>query len=322
MPQKIHNIHDKFFKEVLSEKQNAIDFFKCFFPSDLVAQLDLDSLERQADSFTTPHLQEVFSDAVFLCKLAGQKHEAYITILLEHKSTKDDYAIFQLLRYLAEGYALQIKQKKDLRVIVPMLFYKGTEHWELKHISAFFATHPAPILKYLPNFATEWIDLKQVTEQTISELLNIFLATALLMQKYSRNPSQLEEQFERIIHAMANLTNKNFFVTLFVYLIQILDIDEENFKIKIDTLPLSLKENIMSTYDSILEKGIEIGTAKGMEKGMERGIEKGLQKGIETKAIQVVLSAFDQEIPLDLIANITKLPLATVMQILKDNQRL
>ena len=74
----------------------------------------------------------------------------------------------------------------------------------------------------------------------------------------------------------------------------------------------------MSTNDSILEKGIEIGT----EKGIEKGIEIGTVKGIETKAIQVVLSAFAQEIPLDLIANITNLPLATVMQILKDNQRL
>jgi flagellar biosynthesis/type III secretory pathway protein FliH len=101
-------------------------------------------------------------------------------------------------------------------------------------------------------------------------------------------------------------------------LVQVLEIDQADFRMKIENLPLQIKENIMSTYDSILEKGIEIGTAKGMEKGMERGLEKG----IETKAIQVVLSAFDQEIPLDLIANITKMPLATVMQILKDNQRL
>ena len=41
MVKNINNIHDKFFKEMMADKQNAIDFFQFFLPKNIVALLDL-----------------------------------------------------------------------------------------------------------------------------------------------------------------------------------------------------------------------------------------------------------------------------------------
>ena len=40
----------------------------------------------------------------------------------------------------------------------------------------------------------------------------------------------------------------------------------------------------MSTYDSIIEMGIDLGIEKGIEKGIDLGIERGIDLGIEKGA--------------------------------------
>ncbi|MBK8879352.1 MAG: hypothetical protein IPN74_12610 [Haliscomenobacter sp.] len=53
----------------------------------------------------------------------------------------------------------------------------------------------------------------------------------------------------------------------------------------VKALPAAIKEEVMSTYDMILQegiqKGIEQGIQKGIEQGIQKGIEQGIQKGIE-----------------------------------------
>jgi predicted transposase/invertase (TIGR01784 family) len=68
-----------------------------------------------------------------------------------------------------------------------------------------------------------------------------------------------------------------------------------------------------------LAKGIEIGIEKGIKKGMEKGIKKGITKGIEENSIQVVLESKKAGLSIDVIAAITKLPLAKVAQIIEQH---
>ncbi len=56
---------------------------------------------------------------------------------------------------------------------------------------------------------------------------------------------------------------------------------------------------------------------KGIEKGIEQGIEKGIEKGIERDKIDVVFNARLKGLSIDLIADIVKLPVDRVQQILK-----
>jgi len=61
--------HDKFFKEVFSDKENAAEFIANYLPENIVRLLDLNSLELKKDTFIDANLKEYFSDLLFKLKL-------------------------------------------------------------------------------------------------------------------------------------------------------------------------------------------------------------------------------------------------------------
>lgn len=63
------NVHDKFVKERLLDKQNAVDFLKIALPAEITEWLLLDQLNPTQNSFITEDIRELFSDIVYECKL-------------------------------------------------------------------------------------------------------------------------------------------------------------------------------------------------------------------------------------------------------------
>jgi hypothetical protein len=81
----------------------------------------------------------------------------------------------------------------------------------------------------------------------------------------------------------------------------------------------------MSTYDRLIEKGIEqgieLGIGKGIELGIELGIGKdielGIGKGIEQNTIDVIKNCVKNDLKIPMIANITGLSEEKVVEIIK-----
>lgn len=61
----INNPHDAFFKIVFAEKDFTKAFLRGFLPSDLINELDLDTLEISESSFIDDDLRQTFSDLIF-----------------------------------------------------------------------------------------------------------------------------------------------------------------------------------------------------------------------------------------------------------------
>lgn len=150
---KISNPHDILFKKFISTKRNAISFVKTFLPSEVKSIIDFSSIEFSKESYVTDQLLESFSDVILSFKLNDIDQEVFISILIEHKSYKDKYASFQILSYLAQGYQQQIKNKEDIKIIIPMLFYHGQETWEYQNTNDLY-TGPEALKKYFPKFDT------------------------------------------------------------------------------------------------------------------------------------------------------------------------
>ncbi|MGA1874773.1 MAG: Rpn family recombination-promoting nuclease/putative transposase [bacterium] len=55
MNEALNHPHDKFIKEVLSNRENAQDFFLNYLPESIQAIIDLESLEICKDSFIISH---------------------------------------------------------------------------------------------------------------------------------------------------------------------------------------------------------------------------------------------------------------------------
>ncbi len=108
---KVANPHDRFFKEVFSRKNTAVDFLANHLPSEVLQTLDLGTMEIRKDSFIDEELRESFSDLLYEVKLADSR--AYIYVLFEHKSFSDRFTAFQLLKYMIRIWELHLRQSNE-----------------------------------------------------------------------------------------------------------------------------------------------------------------------------------------------------------------
>lgn len=263
MPRSLTNIHDKFVKELLSDKELAIAFLEELLPKSLVS-------------------------------------------LLEHKSYIDEQAVVQILRYLAEAYQAQLKAgQKVLTPIIPLLYYHHQKRWQFRQFAELFGELPRDLQAFIPYYQTLFISLNELDEQHLTQLSNSMLSSALLLQRYHTSPEHLAERLSQIIRALQPYWEKHFALSILVYLLHVADVPFEQVEQELVQLPTPLKENVMSTYDQILQAGIEKGRAEGIEKGIEK----------------TILNAYDNGVSFDLIQLITGESAEKIKEVLKRNGR-
>ncbi|MDL1968890.1 MAG: Rpn family recombination-promoting nuclease/putative transposase [Deltaproteobacteria bacterium] len=164
----ITNPHDRFFKEVLSRKEVAKDFILHYLPADIVALLDVDSLEIRKDSFVDKELLERFSDLLYAVNLKD-KGSAYVYMLFEHKSFSDPLISLQLLRYMARIWVQALKEGKarPLPPIIPLVIYHGKVKWKIGLEFCNLFDLPEGFENFVPNFQYMLCDLSSYSDEEI-----------------------------------------------------------------------------------------------------------------------------------------------------------
>jgi len=145
----INNIHDKFFKNVLSDIDIAKKFIASFLSPDVLQHINIETLQYAETDFILQDLKEIFSDIVFTVTKKDDK-EIYISIILEHKSRPDDFTAVQLLLYIAYGYYKQYKNTRSLQMILPIVFYHGKQKWIFKTINDLLNELPLELRQFIP----------------------------------------------------------------------------------------------------------------------------------------------------------------------------
>ena len=309
MPTKITKIHDKFTKELLSDRMVAIDFFKEFLSPKLLDFIKIETLESQPTTYISENLKETFSDIVW--RVETPRSSVQICLLLEHKSYKDSAVMFQIMEYLAQAYQLQLKNKvKNLELIVPILYYHGKEKWKPKTLEESFKKYPDFLIKYLPLFTTEYIDLGKLSTEQLLNLQNGMLASAMTIQRHYFDSQVIMDNFTNIIKTLEPYLEMNLGYSTFVYMMHSLNISEAIFNQKVEEIPNNLTDKIMSLYDQLIEKGIR----RGIEEGRVAGIEEGIE--------QTILNAHAEGIDLNTIRIITGKSIEKIKDILKEKGRL
>jgi len=90
--------HDRFFKKVFGRGNVAAELLRCYLPPEIVSLLDLSRVELDADAFVDDKLREHFSDLLYRVGLQSGD-EAFVQVLIEHKSYSDKWVHLQTLRY-------------------------------------------------------------------------------------------------------------------------------------------------------------------------------------------------------------------------------
>jgi len=188
-----------FFKEIESEKENAIDLIEATFPDDVLSELIPDSLTIDTNSYVDKNLKEYYSDLVYNCKCRNNA-EIKISLLFEHKSYKPENEYLQLLRYIINIWSFQEKNKQKLTLIIPVIFYHGEENWKYRPITNFFKDYNENLYRFLPGFDYIITDICQFDDNKIrNELVKRDINKALFMLfKYIHNETLLVEKLYEI----------------------------------------------------------------------------------------------------------------------------
>ena len=285
-------------------------------PAELTSSLDFKSLKVIKETYIDSVLNEYFSDLVFEVSLSGNPPlKVDVVLLFEHKSKPDKYVLIQVGYYMFAHYLQCIRQRKKLKVIIPIIYYQGQRKWRAPQLWDLFGGYPDVIKKYVPTIQHLFIALHSIPESELLSVKNTLMASALVAQKWRFNPIKLADDMIKILSIFEDKEyDWNFFEMTFVYMVSVSEIETDDIKTIVNAIPPKIKENVMTTYTKLKEEG--------RKEGIEEGIDVGRKEGELNKLIQVVLNSFDNNITIPLIANITQLSEEEVVAILKQHGRM
>jgi len=256
--EELHKPHDKFFRAVFTQKDNARDLLLSTLPQEILGLLDLRSIKVEDTIVIDSKLAERQSDLLIRTNLRGSP--VLIYILVEHKSYPDRWTLFQLLKYMVRIWERERShhgKRKTLPPIIPVIFYHGTRRWRLPlNFSSYFV--PEDLLEqYIPKFHPVMVDLQQMEDQSLQG--SVMVQMALKTLKYSLG--NLRPYLVEILGSVSKLPmdekHRAFLSKVLEYIIEgCKDVDEQD----VEQAFLSIgsgeaREAYMTLAEQLIERG-------------------------------------------------------------------
>jgi predicted transposase/invertase (TIGR01784 family) len=211
------NPHDSVVRQTLGRPEVARGYFRHNLPEELLAHLDLETLERVQDSFVDPELHPSASDLLFTVDYlpeGGAEVESkklLLYLLIEHKSYPDRMTLFQLLRYMMriwERHCAENRKGSGLPPVYPMILYHGGRPWPYPlNFHSLFSVQDETLLRHLPEFSPALHDVARSEDREISG--ETAARTLLLLLKYIFRPDLTEHLPDLLLQARTLLTDEN-----------------------------------------------------------------------------------------------------------------
>ena len=293
----IVNPHDKFFKELLSHKDGARDFFIHYLPREILKLLDLKGIEIVKESFIEKELKEYFSDLLY--KVSLSESPAYLYMLFEHKSYPDRLTALQLIEYMVKIWRLHLKQNpgKKLPLIIPLVVYHGAEPWRLGTRLTDLLLGPTEALaNYIPDFQFLLYDLSRYGDEELKGMI-VSRVGLLVMKHIFRD--DLPEVLKKVMELLAELSDKkralDFVETIIRYVINASDeVSLKDLKTIIEQSYFQKKEGeLMTIAEQLRKEGHERGLQKGREQGLEQGLQQGQLQDARDSVVDILEARFE-----------------------------
>jgi len=272
MKDKLINTHDKFFKELFSKKKEVTEFIEKTIPIAIVSKLDLNTLELDSTEYIDEQLKQNFSDIVYNCQY-GKEATIKLSFLFEHKSYPEKHPHFQILDYMLSIWKLQLKQKQKLTPIVPIIFYHGKQKWKKLDFEKYFLNFDEDLLKYIPSFNYELIDITQFSDVEIQQIYsNIELKTSLLLLKNIFSDTFFEKLstiFAEIDQLFYTEEGEKFVEKVSTYIFYNSIVKFDNVIDKMKTISPQTSTKVETIAMQLLSRGREEGRLEGRQEARE-----------------------------------------------------
>jgi len=171
--------HDSFFKQIFSNPKR-VKLLLDIFAKDVAKSIH--SITPVNTEKFSSKSQKFMLDLLFSCKVKDQ--DAYIRIVLEHKSYLDKELPIQLLYYNAAIWEEAIKEKDYYPPIINIVFYHGKGEWNIP--TSLPVLEDQNLEKYVSKLNYILIDLNKVSDEDIISETHQDLCTqwAMLAMKH------------------------------------------------------------------------------------------------------------------------------------------
>ena len=178
--------HDSLFRAVFSDPAEAAGFLRAHLPESLNAELRWSAVALQNTSFVDDELRRSESDLLFAIRHRSGR-PAWLYVLVEHQSTAEHWMRLRLHRYCSRIWERDRKRypkARQLRPIVPLVFYHGARPWN--HAMQFAELFSATVREWpwLPRYQHLLIDQSAVPAAAVRGELQGRIAQLTMLAVY------------------------------------------------------------------------------------------------------------------------------------------
>lgn len=270
------NPHDKFFKETFGQIEVARDFLRNYLPVPVVAQLNLNQIQLEKDTFIDPHLKEHFSDLLFSVPRRDGNGLAFVYFLFEHKSFPDMWTWLQLLGYIVRFWEREMDQKaKTLSPIIPLVIYHGKEKWKGSRQLSDLYTGPEELKLYLPDFTYSLYDFSYLSNEEIRGATELQINLLILRHIFD---GQLAEKLPEIFALFRQLENQEKALQSLVTVLRYLATSAE--RVTSQQMQDALAPILRYEGDKLMSTLAQQWLEQGRQEGLQRGIQQTMHQNI------------------------------------------
>jgi hypothetical protein len=196
----MHQIHDKGYKRLFKNKGIFRQLLETFVAKDWVKDLDFKTCEALDKSFVSEQYKETVSDIIHKIKL--RRHDIFIVILTEFKSTVERFTSLDISHYVASFYKDYVESNKNIRMlppVFPILLYNGNAKWTAPTKLSDLIEGSGYLGEYSLNFAYYKIAINEYPQKYLLRIKNVVSLLFLAEAYYDAKLLEREflEVFER-----------------------------------------------------------------------------------------------------------------------------
>ena len=293
-----HHPHDKLFKAVFSNVEEAVAFLQLQLPPTVRDLIKWPTLRLVEGSFIDEEFAERESDLLYQVELFDYPQPVLLYLLFEHQSRPDKWMRRRLLRYIDRTWDESFKlypEQTELPPVVPFVFYQGESGW----------SYPTELADLLPEFARDWtfvphfshilIDQSGINPQMVEGGIRAQVMQLLMFAAYHEPIQEALTLAAGLLAVMPETVGINY-MRIFVHYLLATQAHEtvEEFVETIEQFATERGKKLMTYAEELLREGEQRGRLKGELQGELRGelkgqietIEKLLQTGVSWAIIE------------------------------------
>lgn len=277
--------HDRLFRGVFSDPEEAESFLRAHLPPALVERLDWSTLALTETSFVDDVLAESESDLLYTVQMRATGEPLYLYLLFEHQSKPDKWMRFRLLKYMCRIWDESFKEHPDqalLRPIVPLVFYQGESRWRYSTEFADLFAEDAQGYDFLPRFTHFLIDQSGMSVDQAQGGLKAQVAQLLMMAAYRKSLREALALAARLLAQVAQTGGLNYLEVFVVYLAATQERPVvREFVEMVQQHTVDIGGEMLTYAEELMQEGMMKGKIEGKIEGQVETIESLLSVGAE-----------------------------------------